>query len=96
MTDRDEFAKAAMQGLISSDAGLSKLRKATDILIAEGEHVEGVEVIAMVSYELADAMLRYGCKTDAKTVKSKPRRGGVVVVENDDLKRIEQDMAKGW
>ena len=55
---RDKIAIAAMNGLISSSGGISELKKATNILIAEGYPAEGVEVVAMVSYELADAMMR--------------------------------------
>jgi hypothetical protein len=58
MTDRDEFAKAAMNGLISSKDGLDKLKQATNILLLEGYPAEGVDVVAMVAYELADAMIR--------------------------------------
>jgi hypothetical protein len=67
---RDLIAMQAMNGLISSDGGIEKLKKATNMLLSQGENVEGTDVVALVSYELADAMLRR--REVVETTKAKP------------------------
>lgn len=51
---RDDFAKVAMQGFISQEATLLEIRK-----IAYKENKDEGYVIAKVSYNLADEMMKY-------------------------------------
>ena len=78
MTDiplRDLIAMQAMNGLISSDGGIEKLKKATNMLLAQGENVEGTDIVALVSYELADAMLRRREVVETSKAKSTGNKG---------------------